>query len=160
MSQSTSTDHAPSAQHRRDDRGAVAVEFAMVVLPLVALFFGIMGCGFLFSQQLALSHAAREAARFASVAAYDNNTWVPRSCTQVTTRARDAAHSMAIQDTSKIAVAVTRSDGACGTPGVCSGASNSTSVKVRLDYDSGLVLPFMPWDGKVSAEGVFRCEYS
>ena len=144
----------------RDERGAVAVEFAFVVLPLMVMFFGIMGFGFLFSQQLALSHGAREAARFASVASYNNNSWVPRTCSEVEARAREAAQSMAIPDTSKVAVAVTRSDGSCGSPGVCSGAASSTSVKVRLDYDSGLVLPFLPWDGKVSAEGVFRCEYS
>jgi Flp pilus assembly protein TadG len=162
MSQTNRRPAAPDRRrHGRDDRGAVAVEFALVVLPLVVIFFGIIGFGFQFSQQLALSHAAREAARYASVASYGPTGWTPPTCAQVATRARDAARSMAIKDTSTITVTVTRDGAACGTSGgACTGASSTSSVKVRLSYASGIVLPFVPWNGNVSAEGVFRCEYS
>jgi Flp pilus assembly protein TadG len=54
-----------------DDRGAAAVEFALVSVLLFTLLFGIIGFGFvLFAQQSAL-HAAREGARLAAVGVND-----------------------------------------------------------------------------------------
>jgi Flp pilus assembly protein TadG len=49
---------------RHDDDGANAVEFALVLPILLVLVFGIMWGGIAFEQNLAISHAAREGARF------------------------------------------------------------------------------------------------
>jgi len=54
-------------KHRRDDRGAAAVEFALVLPVLVLLLFGIIEFGLVFDAQLTITHAAREGARVASV---------------------------------------------------------------------------------------------
>ena len=51
----------------RSDRGAAAVEFAIVVLPLIVLVMGIIDFGRGFSEQLALTSAAREGARVMAV---------------------------------------------------------------------------------------------
>ena len=51
----------------RTERGAAAVEFALVVLPLLMIVAGIINFGFIFAQQLSLSNGARQAARFAGL---------------------------------------------------------------------------------------------
>lgn len=52
---------------RRDDRGASAVEFALLVLPLTLLVFGIIAFGIMLSFRQTLSQAATEGARAAAV---------------------------------------------------------------------------------------------
>lgn len=47
----------------RDDRGAAAVEFALVLPLLLTVVFGIVEFGWTFGQQVSLGNAAREAAR-------------------------------------------------------------------------------------------------
>lgn len=51
----------------RDERGAAAVEFALILPLLVLLLFGISQFGLTFSQWLQLEHAAREGARWGSL---------------------------------------------------------------------------------------------
>ncbi|MDH4139163.1 MAG: pilus assembly protein [Coriobacteriia bacterium] len=60
---------------RGSDRGAVALEFAVVVPLLLILLFGMLEFGFVFQAQLAVTHAAREGARMAAVA--DGSLWDP-----------------------------------------------------------------------------------
>lgn len=50
-----------------DERGASAVEFALVLPLLVTLIFGMIDFGFLFGQFNEVRHAAREGARAAAV---------------------------------------------------------------------------------------------
>lgn len=52
---------------RHDERGAVAVEFALVFPILAMLIFGIISFGFLFAQDSALGNAARQVARYSVV---------------------------------------------------------------------------------------------
>jgi hypothetical protein len=53
------------------DRGAAALEFALIAPILVLLIAGIVEFGFVFQAQLALTHGAREGARMAAVGKYD-----------------------------------------------------------------------------------------
>lgn len=69
-------------RHHLDDRrerGAAAVEFAIVVPVLLALLLGIIEFGFMFQAQLAVTHAAREGARMASVGKYDAAAVIDRA---------------------------------------------------------------------------------
>ena len=52
---------------RRGDRGAAAVEFALVLVPLMLIVFGIISYGFMLSFRQTLSQAATEGARAAAV---------------------------------------------------------------------------------------------
>lgn len=55
-------------RHRGDkDRGAAAVEFALVVPLLLTLVFGIIEFGWAYGQMLDVRHGAREGARLVSV---------------------------------------------------------------------------------------------
>lgn len=49
------------------DRGAVAVEFALIVPILVALVFGFIDFGRAYNEQITLTQIAREGARLASL---------------------------------------------------------------------------------------------
>ena len=51
----------------RDERGAQAVEFALIVPVVLILFAAIIQFGFLFNAQVTVTQAAREGARIASL---------------------------------------------------------------------------------------------
>ncbi|WP_026378597.1 TadE/TadG family type IV pilus assembly protein [Agromyces italicus] len=51
------------ATHRARERGAAAVEFALILPVLLTVVFGIIEFGWAFGQQVSLGNAAREAAR-------------------------------------------------------------------------------------------------
>ncbi|MFI7585166.1 TadE/TadG family type IV pilus assembly protein [Kocuria sp. M1N1S27] len=55
----------------RSERGAAAVEFALVVPILLALVLGIIEFGRAYNAQISLTHAARETARTMAI----NNVW-------------------------------------------------------------------------------------
>jgi Flp pilus assembly protein TadG len=64
----------------RGDRGAVLVEFAIVLPVLVLLITGMITAGMAYNQKLQLTHATREGARFAATVsptqAFSNgDTW-------------------------------------------------------------------------------------
>jgi len=58
----------PTQHASRSDRGAAMVEFALVLPVLLLLLFGFIDFGVFWYNDLELSHAARDAARRASVA--------------------------------------------------------------------------------------------
>ena len=77
---------------RAIDRGAAAVEFALVVLPLLLLVMGILDYGRFFFDSVSLRQGAREAARQAVVQMYG------ASCTTGTVGAKIACSAKAASD--------------------------------------------------------------
>lgn len=59
---------APTLRTRRSEDGAAAVEFALVLIPLCLILFGIISYGYMLSVRQALTQAAAEGARAAAVA--------------------------------------------------------------------------------------------
>lgn len=49
------------------ERGASAVEFALVLIPLLMILLGIIEFGYVFNQQLTVTNAAREGARVLAI---------------------------------------------------------------------------------------------
>jgi Flp pilus assembly protein TadG len=60
-----------AALRRDGDRGAAAVEFALVAIPLLTLLIGIITFGFVFMAQITVTQAAREGARLAAICDQD-----------------------------------------------------------------------------------------
>jgi Flp pilus assembly protein TadG len=54
---------------RSCDRGAQAVEFALLSVPLLAIVYGLIAFGFVMNQQITATQLAREAARSAAICA-------------------------------------------------------------------------------------------
>jgi hypothetical protein len=69
----------------KSEKGASAVEFAIILPILVMIVFGIFEFGIAYNNWIALTHAAREGARLAAVDQYDEQ------------RVRDSAPSVKIQ---------------------------------------------------------------
>ena len=117
------------------ERGAVAVEFALVAPVLVMLLLGIMEFGRAYNTQVTLSSAAREGAR---VMAIGNSPSAAR------TAAKNAAVSLqpALSDTN-----ITISPLACTT-----GAQMTFKITYTLSTVTGIAGPF-PMEGR----GVMLC---
>lgn len=83
----------------RNEKGASAVEFALVLPIFVMLVFGIFQFGIAFNNWIAITHAAREGARLAAVGQYTEQ------------KVRDSAPSVAIQS-----ITVSGQGGSIGNP--------------------------------------------
>jgi Flp pilus assembly protein TadG len=105
------------------ERGAAAVEFALVAPVLLMLLFGIIEFGKTMNTQATLSSAAREGARTMALA---NDAVLARTAVQ------NAAGALGLS-TSAISI----------SPGTCTGASATQTVTVTITYRqvfaSGLV---------------------
>ena len=129
----------------RAERGAAAVEFALVLPLLLAVVFGIINFGFVMSQKAALSNAARAGARYATVNAYSGT----HTCQSVVDKVRAEALTLGIGDGNKnqVAVDVTFTDQATGVAAtVCSTSAGSASVSF-----GGASLPCRNTSGSPSA---------
>lgn len=154
----------------RDERGAAAVEFALVTtIVLIPILLGIISYGLVFAAQLSLNAAARDAAR-AGVVQPLNGTAL--TCQEIAARARDASATVGLA-TSNVAVRVSGPTGtSCtvaagsstysGSPAVrmCLNASPGGQVSVRLAYAPTSPAPFVPLPSSLGSTGKFQCEYS
>lgn len=64
----------PGKTGANDERGAAAVEFALVFPLLMLLIGGVIDFGFAFNAQISLTHAAREGVRVEAIGSGDPET--------------------------------------------------------------------------------------
>jgi len=119
---------------RSDDRGAVAVEFALVLPLLLAILYGILDFGRAYNAQETLTQAARVGARLQSLGKAANDSSVQKA-------AKDAVSSADVTD-----IAVKNSE-SCTAPGVTEVTVTVTGSFVYL----GLPLPGIHIEGKATA---------
>ncbi len=127
---------------RRDrEKGASAVEFAIVLPLLLTLVFGIMEAGWLFAQQVEVRNAAREGARMA-VVDYPNpgSGSSPDIVAQVCSRASLSADraSVAIVDTTNDSARVTVTqdyESLTGFLPFFNGLTITSVVEMRIERD-------------------------
>jgi len=117
------------------ERGAVAVEFALVAPVLVMLLLGIMEFGRAYNAQVTLSSAAREGVR---VMAIDNNAAAARTAV----KSAAAGLQPALSDAN-----ITISPSTCTT-----GAQMTFKITYNLSTMTGIAGPF-PMEGR----GVMLC---
>jgi Flp pilus assembly protein TadG len=131
---STSTGRA----EKRDECGAAAVEFALVMPILLVLVLGIAEFGRAYSVQTILSGAAREGVR---VMALKNDPAAARAATKA------AASTLGLTD-SQIGV----------TPNPCvSTATSPVSAAVTVTYPMALLTGFFGTSITLTGKGVMRC---
>ena len=130
-------------RRRRGERGAAAVEMALILPVLLLLVGGIIDFGRAFNAQMTLTQAAREGARMQSLGYTD---------AQVTSRARQAATGLPT-----IAVNITSR---CPT----TDPSNASVVEVSTNFNYlllddivNLVGASMPASQTLRAQGSMRC---
>jgi Flp pilus assembly protein TadG len=124
------------------ERGASAVEFAMIVPLLLALVLGIAEFGHAFSVQGTLSAAAREGAR---VMALQNDQTAAR------TAVRTAASTVSPAITN---AQITITPASCPLTG---GTSSSTYVDVTISYPKPFLTGLFGSGVGLTAKGVMRC---
>lgn len=135
---------------RRDDEGASAVEFALVLPVLILILFGIIAFGIVFAQQLALNSGARQGARAGVVG--------DKTCADIATAAKSAAQSIGINAAS---ITVATSVGGSGCSGTAKPCLNhrGDAVKVVLTYPGSISIPlFGNVAPTLTGSGEYRCE--
>jgi Flp pilus assembly protein TadG len=136
-----------------DERGAAAVEFAIVAALLFMLIFGIINFGLLWSQKNVYVGAAREGARFAAVRC--GGTCGP---TSVRDRTVAAAAGYPI-NSAGIVVHVKNTAGSWVPANGCDQNTSGREVRVSWTQPMQVNLPLLPQVNlNVPIEAVFRCE--
>lgn len=116
------------------ERGASAVEFALVLLLLMLLLTGIIQFGYTFYQYLQVEHAAREGARWASLRTAAGTVSMPGTTKY---HAASAAPGLNLND-GQIGISV---DGSTRTTALDS--DSSKPVRVTVTYESPVLMPFL-----------------
>jgi Flp pilus assembly protein TadG len=130
----------------RSDSGATAVEFALVMLPLLLLLMGIIDFGNAYSTKLSMTAAAREGVR---VMAISNDPVAARTATK-----NAAGLSPALKD-AQIAFSPTTCP--VSTTGTTSVASNiSVTVSYPMESLTGFFSKMMAGD-TLRATATMRC---
>jgi Flp pilus assembly protein TadG len=133
----------------RHERGAAAVEFALIAPLLFMLIFGIINFGLAWSQKEVFIQAAREGARYAAVACESSSC----GAGEVAGRVQDALLGYPINGTITV-----RDDGGAATSG-CSSTDDSDTVQVGWNQQFSINIPFVPPISITAPiEAVFRCE--
>lgn len=125
---------------RRGDRGASAVEFAILFPVFAMLAFGTISFGFAFEKWISVTQAAREASRFAATYPMPSGGVSPW-LTDVTTVAKEAAGITATTDTSEYYVCVrfVNRVGPAPNPGTTAlGTGNLAGATCNAESTSGL----------------------
>lgn len=122
------------------DRGAAALEFALVVPVLLALVLGIIEFGRAYNIQTTLSNAARDGVR---VMALENSVTAARTAT------RNSASPL---DLSRATISVTPTSCAATT------TTPAGTATVTITYPFELISGFLPIDDfTLTGRGTMRC---
>jgi Flp pilus assembly protein TadG len=129
------------------ERGAAAVEFAMILPLLILLVFGIVQFSIAYNRQQGLHAAAREGARIASL---------PQTLqSEITTRVNDSLTGITFE--SSPTVTVTCSYGSCGSKP----CDQRTGAMVTVSVQGVTQLDIPLWGSQsltLTGQGKFRCE--
>jgi len=126
-----------NATHLRNERGAAAVEFALIAAVLFVFVFGIIEFGRLFSELEVLTSAAREGARAAAVRGTSD---------EVEQAVADAAVPYEV-------------DAAPIPDKTCDDSTSGQAVTVAWDQNFEFSVGLLPaFNRDIEVRGVFRCE--
>lgn len=140
------------ARVRREEHGAAAVEFALVVPLILILVFGIIAYGYMFSFRQALSQAAAEGARAAvgaSTTGCSDADWNVSGCAPGTAAATAVANDLSQYSNGGAILSCGNGNLTCTIAKAASCASGHTciSVTVSYPYRDHSLLPTVPGFG-------------
>jgi Flp pilus assembly protein TadG len=118
---------------QRDERGASAVEFALVVPLLLMLLFGIISTGLTFSDHLSATNATREGARYGASTDYTQAAWAA----SVKERVKQVYFNEADGKPTDAQICVQLVTAAGATPAQSLGADCGTAPDVPLNMAAG-----------------------
>lgn len=136
----------------RDERGAAAVEFALVVVPLLLIIAGIVNFGVVFAQQLALDNSVRAGARAGAVDTGNDPVTVTTNQFTDTALARSTTGTLSV--TKKVGSATT-----------CKGSAFGANMQVTGTVTSTFLIPWpapssiIPNSVNLTSKAEFQCEY-
>jgi Flp pilus assembly protein TadG len=131
----------------REERGAVAVEFALISILLFMLVFGIIEFGRSYSQYEVFLNAAREGARKAAVR---------KSVAEINQAVSDGAVGYPL---SQYPPDISRNGAPTLEDPPCNDDTVGQDLKVSWDQNFNINVPFLPdLNATVNIKGVFRCE--
>jgi Flp pilus assembly protein TadG len=135
----------------REERGAAAVEFALVLPMLVVLMFGMVWTGLAYSDHVSVTNAVREGARYGSAIDYTSSGWA----TSVRDRVKQVYYNAGgnltdaeicvrlVQSTGTVLTSATGSD--CGTaPTLPAMSTGSCAVVVWVKKPRKIELVVFP----------------
>jgi Flp pilus assembly protein TadG len=137
---------------RHDERGAEMVEFAFVVVLLIALLYGIISYGMVLAAQSTLTQAAADAARSGIV--------MSSTSAAVTTAERDAASDVNWMgkgcNEPDVAGSASSAITCKATTGSCPSNANNTclTVTVLYNYASSPLFPELPGLGVIMPSSI------
>ncbi len=137
-----------SRQQNRNETGAAAVEFALILPIFLVLVLGIAEMGRAFNIQVSLTEAAREAARYAAI----HNAEAGYTAASAQAVGVAAAPSVAL---SAANVGISYSSGAS-----CTTSGNAlVTVTYTTPWMTGFpnLIPGMPATLSIKGKGVMRC---
>ena len=138
--------------NERTERGAAAVEFAFIMLPLLLVMCGIINFGMVFAQQLSLDNATRAAAR-AGVVDADVDIAARAQTEFDSTLARGQAGDVTV-------------DFSGGVGATCEGSDLGDLMVVNAQVSTDVLIPWLfpdsllPGTFELESEAAFQCEYS
>jgi Flp pilus assembly protein TadG len=139
----------PVVGRRRGERGAVAVEFALIFPLLMVLVFGVIDFGRAFNAQETLTQAAREGSRLAAVC---NSSTPSPTCGDVSSRTLAAATNL-----TGVSVAVPSTCPAGVAP---AGLDAVVTVRWTMTFSTPLVglIPGFPSSKDLTGIGHMPCQ--
>lgn len=130
---------------RADERGAAAVEFALVVPLLLLIVFGVISYGYLLSFRQGLSQAAAKAARAAAVSGADTEAEKVSAARDAVGDALDFYGVSCASNDDLVKGGVTVGDCVVTVAACSSGDADCVTVDVEYWYDDHPLLPDFPF---------------
>jgi Flp pilus assembly protein TadG len=145
----------------RDDRGAVAVEFALISIPLILLIAGIVQFGLAYFAQVNVTQAARSAARYGAICGSTATCTVA----QVQQNAVDAAPGAGLTSsavTVRYCAAGTSPGSGCASGNCPSGSTQATyfeyvTVSVPYNFTFGILRGGGPLSITITGKASLPC---
>jgi Flp pilus assembly protein TadG len=130
----------------RGERGAAAVEFALVVPFLLILVFGLITTGMTYSDHLAATNAVREGARYGAAADITSTSWA----SSVRTRVKEVYFNAgATVSDAQICVRLVTASGSTHTEVIGSSCGTAPAVPTNMAAGSCAVLVWMERPEKI-----------